>query len=211
MPKAKRTSLKDIRKDEIMQAALIVLSERGSSNVTLDDIAKASGFSKGGITYYYSSKEELIKDVFEYFFEGIYKNAYKVMGEHTDPLTKILSYGGWIFDQNNPQTITMWPLVFDIMALSTHKEEYRNSFQTWVGKWVGIISDILQEGNTTGQFQVEDIEGTAQLISANAQGIATRWYLDREHHSTEWAVKSFNFVITRILNVQGDQVPIKEP
>ena len=69
MPKVKRTALKDIRREEIMQAAVDVLSERLCSTMTLDDIAKASGLSKGGITYYYSSKEALIKDVFEYYFK----------------------------------------------------------------------------------------------------------------------------------------------
>ena len=210
MASTKRTSLKEIRKDEIMQAALEVLSEKGSTNLTLDDIAKASGFSKGGITYYYSSKEDLIKDVFEYFFEGIYKKAFEEMSKHTDPLDKLLSYG-WLYDRNDHQTTTMWTLTFDVMALATHKEDYRKSFQVWIGKWVNIVSDILQEGNSTGQFQIEDIEGMAQLISATSQGIASRWHLDRENHSSEWATKYFTYAVTSFLNVRVDQAPQQRP
>jgi len=196
----KRASLKDIRKEEIMQAALTVLSERGSANVTLDDIAKASGFSKGGITYYYSSKEALIKDVFEYFFEDVYKKAYEMMAKEKDPLGKLSSYT-WLYDLNDSQTKIMWPLIFDIMAISPHKEEYRLSFQTWVTKWVGIVSDILREGNETGQFQVDDIKETAQLISSTAQAIGARCYLDSKNHTEEWATKSFNYAITSFLNL----------
>ena len=201
MSKAKRTPLKDIRKNEIMQAALTVLSERGSSNVTLDDIAKASGFSKGGITYYYSSKEALIKDVFEYFYAYVYKRSYDEIAKHTDPLDKMFSFV-WLYDQDDYQSKKMYPLLFDILILATHNDEYRSAFQAMVKAWIDIAKEVLEEGNSTGQFKIEDIDGTARLISATAQGIATRWYLDREHHSTDWAVKSYKDTVINCLKVR---------
>ncbi len=54
MPQVEKTSLETIRKEEILKAALTIISEKGSANVTLESIAKAAGFSKGGITYYFS-------------------------------------------------------------------------------------------------------------------------------------------------------------
>ena len=208
MPELKRTSLKDIRKDEIIQAALAVLSERGSANITLDDIAKASGFSKGGITYYYSSKEALIMDVFEHFYSYVYKRSYEEIAKHKNPLDKILSFI-WIFDMNDYQAKTMYPLLLDIMVLAAYNNEYRATFQGMVNAWVKMGIEILEEGNAIGQFKVDDVTGTAQLISATGQGMAVRWYLDQENHTSEWAVKAWKRAVYCYFNVQFDQVPEK--
>ena len=206
MPKNKRVALKDIRREEIMHAAVTVFSDRMCSNMTLDDIAKASGFSKGGITYYYSSKEALIKDVFEYYFEDIYKNAKKELAKHKDPLSKMFSFV-WMFDEDDPQTRILWPLTFDMMAISTHNEEYRSAYQKWIKEWTEIVTPVIDEGISTGVFQTEDSHDASQVLSATAQGLASRWYLDREHHSSEWAVKSLKSAIINVLNVPSEKVP----
>jgi len=209
MTSPQRTPLKDIRKEEIMKAALTVLSERGSANITLDDIAKAAGFSKGGITYYYSSKEALIKDVFEYFFEKIYQKANMERDKHKDPFDKLLSYV-WLYQPNDFISETMYPLLFDIMVLSAFNDEYRAAFQRMVQVWTDMAEDIIKEGCETGVFQVDDIIGISKLFSSSVQGVATRWSLDRENHTTEWAVNSYKKLVMSLLNVQTDKIPKKQ-
>jgi len=189
-----------------MQAALNVFSDRMCSSMTLDDIAKASGFSKGGITYYYSSKEALIKDVFEYYFEGVYKKAKEEMAKHKDPLSKLFAFV-WLFDGDDPQTDIIWPLTFEMMAISTHNKEYRSAYQGWIKEWVEMVVPIIDEGVSTGLFQTEDSEEASRVLSATAQGLAGRWYLDKEHHSSEWAEKSLKSAIINVLNVPSDKVP----
>lgn len=191
-----------------MQAAVTVFSDRTCSSMTLEDIAKASGFSKGGITYYYSSKEALIKDVFEYYFEGIYKRAKEEIAKQNDPLNKLFSFA-WLFDGDDPQTSIIWPLLFDMMAISTHDEEYRSAYQRWIKEWVEMVTPVIDEGISTGLFQTGDSDEASRVLSATAQGLASRWYLDREHHSSEWAVKSLKSTIINVLNVPRDKVPQK--
>jgi AcrR family transcriptional regulator len=199
-----RTPLKDIRKEEIMKAALSVISTRGSANITLDDIAKAAGFSKGGITYYYSSKEALIKDVFEYFFEHAYQRSYDEVAKSKDPLNKILSFV-WLYQPDDYISETMYPLLFDIMVLAAFNDDYRTAYHKMINTWLAVTEECLEEGCETGLFQIEDIPGTAKLLSATAQGIAERWYLVREDHTTEWAVSSFKRAVMAILNIQTDK------
>lgn len=204
MTKAKRTSLKSIRKEEIMRAALTVLSERGSANVTLDDIAQASGFSKGGITYYYSSKESLIKDVFEYFFSYVWKRGDEIIRKDIPPLEKLISFN-WLYDQDDEHTKKVYPLLFDFLVLATYNTEYRKSFHEWIKNWVKLTVLIVEEGKTCGDFQIDDVQGAAQLVSAAAHGIGTRWYLDKDNgHTTEWAKKAFRHAAITILNYRGD-------
>jgi hypothetical protein len=50
-----------------------------------------------------------------------------------------------------------------------------------------------------GLFKKLNPEAVARTISAIYQGTATRWYLDPESHSTEWAVASFNQAIRGLM------------
>jgi len=199
--KTKRVSVKSIRKEEIMNAALTALSERGSANVTLDDIAKASGFSKGGITYYYSSKEALIRDVFEHFFDYVWERSNAAIGMNIPPLEKLLSFA-WLYDDKDDQANKVYPLLFDILVLATYNDEYRDAFQKWVRSWVDMTVKMVEEGKSSGDFDVEDVQATAQLIAATAQGIGIRWYLDRDHHTSKWAAEALRTAICSILRVK---------
>jgi len=189
-----------------MNAALTVLSERGSANITLDDIAKASGFSKGGITYYYASKEELIRDVFEQFFVYFWERSDSLINMNLPPLEKLEAFV-LLYDEKDDQINKMYPLLFDILVLATYNDEYREAFQKWVRRWVNIATKMLEEGNSTGDFKVEDVQATAQLIAATAQGIGVRWYLDRDHHTSEWAAEAFVTAVRAILHVEENKVP----
>lgn len=65
-----RTSLqneqiKEQRRQAILEAALAVFAQRGYAASTIDVIAKEAGTSKGLVYNYFSSKQELLKAIFE--------------------------------------------------------------------------------------------------------------------------------------------------
>ena len=62
-PKFRRRS--DARPDEILDAALSVLAERGFDGARMDDIAARAGVSKGAIYLYFDSKEAVLKGLVE--------------------------------------------------------------------------------------------------------------------------------------------------
>ena len=53
-------SRKDERKEQILNAALLVLVEKGYESSRIDDIVAKSSLSKGAIYWYYKSKKEII-------------------------------------------------------------------------------------------------------------------------------------------------------
>ncbi len=52
-------------KDKILQTALGLFEERGFERVTINEICKASGIGKPTFYYYFSSKDDLLKDYYE--------------------------------------------------------------------------------------------------------------------------------------------------
>jgi AcrR family transcriptional regulator len=56
----KKESLATRRKQQILDAALTVLSQKGFDQASIDDIAQAAGIAVGTIYNYYSSKHDIL-------------------------------------------------------------------------------------------------------------------------------------------------------
>lgn len=59
----KLTSLSDIRRKELRQAAFKVLQREGLTGATLERVATEAGASKGIVLHYFNSKQELFEQV----------------------------------------------------------------------------------------------------------------------------------------------------
>jgi AcrR family transcriptional regulator len=198
-------TLEMIRRSQIIDAALRLISREGIHGVTMDDIAKESGLSKGGVTYYFKSKDDICEAVFKEFFDIIFQRSKNNMDLCSDPLSKLLSFD-WLYNWEDPDVSTGYPLLFDFMAEACHKESYRALFHEWVNNWVELLKNAVIDGNNAGFFNCSDPDATAKRISAVYHGLAVRWYLDRDSHSTQWAIKSFTDVINGLLTVSRDKI-----
>jgi AcrR family transcriptional regulator len=196
---AENFTLEKIRKPQIIEATLKKISEVGFYNVTMDDVAREAGLSKGGIAHYFPSKESLFKEAFRVFFDRIFLRGRETMDQFDDPLDKLLSFV-WLYNRDDPDLYTGYPLHFDCMALAAHDRGYREIFHEWVNNWIALLGEALEEGVSSGKYAITDIEKTARTISAVYHGIALRWFLDSESHSTEWAVESLNGAITHLMS-----------
>jgi AcrR family transcriptional regulator len=193
-------TLEKIRKSQILDAALRIISEQGAGFITMEHVARASGLSKGGLTHYFPSKEVLFRETFKEFFNRIFNRGRETMNQHADPLEKLLSFR-WIYDREDAEVNVGYPMLFDGMALAARDPEYRSLLSDWFENWVVMLKEALQQGNDEGRFAVRDLDGTARTISAIYQGIGMRWFLDPEAHSTDWADSFLVRSITRLLGL----------
>lgn len=76
-------------KEKIILAALRLFLERGYSFVALTDVAQAAGMTKGGVYYYFTSKEQLVYAVFQYLFEQ-FETKYLGMLERSLSIREVL-------------------------------------------------------------------------------------------------------------------------
>ncbi len=192
------TELEEIRKNQIIEAAIKTISEKGVSNVTMADIAKRAKLSKGGLAHYFQTKEQLFNFVFKVFFERIFQTSRENMDKFEEPLDKILSFE-WLFNADDEYRKQGYPILFDFMSLAVHNNNYKILFYEWVENWVEMLKAALEDGVNKGVFKDIEPDSTARTISAIYQGIATRWYLASNDHPTSWAVSSFRKTITNLL------------
>ena len=63
--KSQRINIAGIRREQIIEAAVSVITERGLQNLSLSEIEKKAGMSRGQLTYYFPAKEDILLAVFD--------------------------------------------------------------------------------------------------------------------------------------------------
>ena len=61
------TIKQDLKKNQILDAAMEVITQNGYENSRIDDVVKSSNMSKGAIYWYYKSKKDLYLDLVNYW------------------------------------------------------------------------------------------------------------------------------------------------
>lgn len=52
-------------RQQVLDAARRIVEERGAAHVTFDELARVSGVTRGGITYHFPTKEDLLRGLIE--------------------------------------------------------------------------------------------------------------------------------------------------
>ena len=191
--------LETIRRTQILDAAIDVMAKNGSANVTMMEVADAAGLSKGGLAHYFKSKDELFKESFKYYYGAIFQFFQKAMDQCEGPIEKLLGFGMPLFNRDIPQVTVAYKILYDLVSLAAHNEEYRHLFCEWIDEWLALKKKALDEGVKKGMLRPHDTQSLAMTISSIFQGITTRWYFNPESHTQEWAEKAFEEAIRSLL------------
>lgn len=197
------------KKAHIIDCALRKIAECGSFSVTMEDIARSAGLSKGGLAHYFSSKDELFEAAFNEFFDAIYSRGKETIERYDNPLDKLLSYR-WLLNWEDSDVVAGYPLLFDCNAMAARDPRYSRLFNDWIERWVDLLKGSLKEGIESGDFPDLEPDATARMISAIYHGVAIRWYLDQEKHSSQWAIHSLRKAIMGLLHAGIEREPQKK-
>ncbi|NPD15813.1 TetR family transcriptional regulator [Xinfangfangia sp. D13-10-4-6] len=87
----RRSRIQQKNRETILSAALEVFSAHGFRGATLDEIAQVAGLSKPNLLYYFSSKEEIYRDLLTGLMAA-WLEPLRAMREEGDPLAEIMGY-----------------------------------------------------------------------------------------------------------------------
>src|SRR4051794_40879792 len=66
MTKPRRTDVGQLRREQIVQAAVAIIAEQGLQNLSLSAIEERAEMSRGQLTYYFPTKEAILLAVFDH-------------------------------------------------------------------------------------------------------------------------------------------------
>ncbi|MGM2816198.1 TetR family transcriptional regulator C-terminal domain-containing protein [Bacillus cereus group sp. Bce001] len=164
----KRRYDSDLAKEIIAKKAIELFSLKGYTRTSIDNIAKASGYSKGHIYYHYKNKEEL----FVYLAKDSMKNWHDKWGiaekQYTNATGKL--YGIAKFVLYNYKT----PLLRAGQELASDPSTNPSTVQQLYGLAVvplNAYQKILIEGIQSDEFYIKNVENSSLLLGSWLGGL----------------------------------------
>jgi len=143
--KMARIDIRSIRQEQIIEAAVAVIAEQGLPNLSLSEIEKKTGMSRGQLTYYYPAKEDILIAVFDRLLELMYQ---RIGTPKTQDCTEPggLELVRHLFEKllvQPPVSPEFHTLQFTFLAQIGHREDFRERLATLYGEWRGNMAQRL--------------------------------------------------------------------
>ena len=167
------------RRLALLKAAFREVAEKGFSEVTLDDIAKRAGVSKGVTLYYFDSKEELFREVFSWLIDSIHGRMREAVAREEDPIARVKALVALIFPSPSKNRAFFRAFV-DFCGLAARREAFREVNERFYAGCREIDGGIAQEGMRRGVFVVRDPREAGSTMRAIFDGLMMQWLSEKD-------------------------------
>lgn len=178
----------EVKKHQIIEATFQMMNtDKGIANVRMDEIAKIAGVGKTTIFKYFGNKEELINEVFRYFFD--------LMGNTTKAIMdKGMSFEDTLIAMSNNKIKYLQEInhqfYSDLMEYFTDRDEQGDSviMKQYTQESFGIMLDLFHRGKKEGKVDLKySDEFLLVYFQALIEGISNPKIYDRiVPYTTQW-------------------------
>src|SRR6266567_1081587 len=167
----------------LLKSAFREVAEKGFSNVTLEDIAARAGVSKGVTLYYFSSKEDLFRQLFGWLIDSIHERMREAVAAVEEPIEKVHALVALIFPSPSKNRAFFRAYV-DFCGLAARRESFRQIDERFYSGCRDIDRGIVDEGIRRGVFSVTDPEEAASTLRAIFDGLMLQWVSEKDPESS---------------------------
>lgn len=171
------------RRLALLKAAFREVAEKGFSEVTLDDIARRAGVSKGVTLYYFESKEDLFRELFGWLIDSIHARMREAVGSEVDPVAKVRALVALIFPSPSKNRAFFRAFV-DFSGLAARREAFREVNERFYAGCREIDGGIVEEGMRRGAFVVRDAKEAGSTMRAIFDGLMMQWLAEKDPEAT---------------------------
>lgn len=160
----------DERHAQILMAARQCFLKEGYFATKIDDIARESGLSKGGIYFHFSSKREIFRSLVQHEFDEAMAYIEGVIESSDDLLERLTELSEHFLAQftSHPDQ-PRFALITAQMAL--HDEPTRILLMELQEHYVQLLATLLDEAVAAGAIRPIDTRATAFLLKSLLDGV----------------------------------------
>jgi AcrR family transcriptional regulator len=175
------------RRAQIIECAIETIATLGYTQASLAQIAKQAGISKGVITYYFSSKEELLEQVVTEIYTAAVQAVTPQIAAQPTAQRRLQAYIRSAVDYIGTHRTRMVALLEIALNFRTAdgKLRYRGT-EEWI---LTALEALLRQGQEEGEFRAFDLRVMAvtirRAIDAVAPLLAAHPTLDTDLYAQE--------------------------
>jgi TetR/AcrR family fatty acid metabolism transcriptional regulator len=169
------------KRDALLRAAIDTFAARGFFNAQVADVARAAGVAAGTVYLYFRNKDDLLISIFERTMGEAIAEGRRAIAKLPDATARLRAIARMHLDRLGRDRALA--IVFQIELRQSTKFMERFS-ATELREYLGIIRDLIAEGQKAGAFRPE-INPTfaAKLLFGMLDEMATNWILSKRKYS----------------------------
>jgi AcrR family transcriptional regulator len=167
----------DIRRQEILDAAVAVVVERGFAAARVADVAAIAGTSTGTVHYWFPTKSDLLDAALRHASDRARVRHRAVLDGLADPRQQLLA----LIELQTPEGAVAdeWAMWLEFWTEARRRPEWRERNQALYAQWTGWIAEIVRHGVEAGQFRADaDADEFARRFAGLLDGLAIQCLLD---------------------------------
>jgi AcrR family transcriptional regulator len=161
---ADRTARREVRRRELVDAAVAVFSTKGVAAASVDDVVQAAGVAKGTFYLYFATKDDAVNAVAARMVEGVAERIESAAADPArSPVERLLAFGAEI------RQVADEPYERDLIEVF-HRPENR-ALHDRMGEQALVrlgpaIATIIADGIAAGDFRGQDPRRAAAYVMA---------------------------------------------
>jgi TetR/AcrR family fatty acid metabolism transcriptional regulator len=169
------------KREAILRAAIDTFAARGFFNAQVADVARSAGVAAGTVYLYFRGKDDLLISIFERTMKEAIAAGRTSVAARTTPLDRVHEIVRLHLERLGRDRALA--VVFQVELRQSTKFMERFS-ATYLREYLGIIRDVIAEGQAVGIFRKE-INPTlaAKMLFGALDEMATNWILSRRKYS----------------------------
>ena len=163
----------DLRKDQILDAALTVLVQNGYEGSRMDDVVSKSQLSKGAIYWYYKSKKAMYLDLVNFWVIRYSATINHLVENDQAAPDQLKSLFNYFIDQYESDPDPFIALT-EFWSMAQKDDDFRAKLQKVYSQFLEVLEKIVAKGVKDDDFKKLDIRITAMSIMLNVESI--NWF-----------------------------------
>ena len=165
-----------VRRESILKAAQACFASRGYSDTSVNDIATASGLTKGGIYFHFASKDEIRLELLKEFAGQILTSIQQIKEETQKPEDQLRAVLTLLLNKMGEKDGLLLSVTEAVIRHQSGIEEVRAYYQHLVEE----IGMMILSGRADKTFQsTRDVELVVELLLTSISGLALHREMDR--------------------------------
>jgi AcrR family transcriptional regulator len=179
----------DVRREQMLRAAVEIICERGFSDTRISDVARRADASPALVIYYFGTKDGLLTEAMRWSEDEFYSHTEALlarlgsMQERLQTLARLTCVR-----QAEAEIPDSWGLWFDLWAQAFRHAEVAKDRVAMDQRWRGVIAGILRDGQAAGELGEVDVEDFAVTWGALLDGLSIQVALEDPEVTPERAL-----------------------
>jgi AcrR family transcriptional regulator len=166
--------LSEERQRQILEAAIGEFARHGFQATRMDDIARASGLSKGALYLYYRGKDAIIAALLRTMLAWELRATRAAVTGDGSATERLLAISRFFLAEIERMAGAM-PILLEFYAVAARQAPVRASLSEGYVEFRNVLAELVRQGIAAGEFRDTDPAEVAFTLIALMEGQALLW------------------------------------